>query len=188
MERTKRSPFGIELLPAPVSAGRTGALSFWARAVGIPLILILQFVSLSVLAFRFKVEQDLKSLSSSVAQKEAVLEQSQELENFLLDTQARLNLVKQVQQTLCSSCAITKVSSLAPSQVQITSFILESNQIELSAQAARGGGFAAFVANILDEEIIKEAAITSGGLDRTGSFIFAMELTLDPAQAPKREN
>ncbi|MEX1061576.1 MAG: hypothetical protein WEC39_00455 [Patescibacteria group bacterium] len=187
MERTKRSSFGIELLPALPSVGRAGALTFWARAVGIPLILILQLISLSVLAFRFKVEGDLKDLSASVAQKEAVLAQSQELENFLLDTQARLNLVKQVNATLCYSCSLTAVSALAPASVKINSFILENEQIELSAQAARGSGFATFVANILGEKIIKEAAITSGGLDRTGNFIFAMELALDPAQAPKRE-
>ena len=186
MERTKRSSLGIELLPAPVSSGRAGALTFWARAVGFPLILILQFISLSVLAFRFKVELDLKALSSSVSQKEEILSQSQELENFLLDTQARLNLVKQANQTLCSSCSLKTVSALAPSQVRIKSFILENYQIDLSAEAERGGGFATFVTNILGEKTIKEAAITSGGLDRTGSFIFALELTIDPEVAQKR--
>lgn len=177
---------GIELLPKPVSTGRTAAISFWARAVGIPLIIILQLLFLSVLAFRIKLEVDLSVLAESVAQKERILEQSAEFARAFLETQDRLALLRQVSHEICSACAFQTVEGLAPAGVEITSLILREEQAEVSARAAQGAPFAAFVANILEEEAVRRAAIVSGGLDQSGNFVFAIELTLDREEVGTR--
>jgi len=177
---------GIELLPKPVSTGRTAALSFWARAVGIPLVIILQLIFLSVLAFRVKIESDLSVLAESAAQKEEILEHSAGFEQAFLDTQDRLDLRRQISGKICYACADAQVKALAPAGVEITSLLIENDRTELSARAAQGAPFAVFVGNILKEDAVRSAAIVSGGLDRSGNFVFAMELTLDSGKVGTR--
>lgn len=169
----------IELIPQAAPGGRGAVLSFWAKAVGIPLIAILQLLFLSVFAFRLKIELDLRSLAASVDEKEAILEQSADFETAFRDTQARLNLIAATEQEFCYSCAIQKINALTPIDVALTSVTLSAQTASVSAEAPQGIAFASFVANILEEDTVQEASITSGAIDQDGNFVFSLELTLD---------
>lgn len=169
---------GIELLPPTSGGGRSKVISFWARTVGIPLILVLQLFFLGVLAFRVKLELDLRTLSSSVKEKEQILTESADFESTVRKTQLKLETIGQVRQSLCYSCAISKLNQLKPPTVTITNLTLKNSELDLTAETPRGLSFALFSANILKEDWINGASITAGSLSQDGNFVFTMELGL----------
>ncbi|NIT03747.1 hypothetical protein GTO10_02325 [Candidatus Saccharibacteria bacterium] len=184
MQQKAPAPTGqaIELLPKAPPSGRSAAVLFWARGLGIPLIIALQLIFFGILAFRVKLELDLRSLATTVQEKEAVLAQTEEFENTFLDMQKRLELISRSKLELCHSCAIRTLENLTPQGVILTGISLEGTKLELSAQTSKGGDFASFVANILEDEAVAEAAILTGGLDAEGKFIFTMELILEKGE------
>lgn len=169
----------IELLPSPTATGRSELISFWARAAGIPLIIILQLAFLGIFAFRMKLGMDLQKLSGSIAEKEQVLAEASDFEQTFLKTQRKLEQIAEIQAELCVSCAIETLNKIKPAAVVLTTTNLEGEKLQLVAETPQGLTFATFVANILKEEGIREALITSGSLNREGDFVFTIELGLD---------
>ncbi len=176
---------GIELLPKTPPSGRSRIIEFWGKTIGIPLIIVLQLLSLGMFAFRAKLETDLRNLYPSIEDKEEVVAQSLEFEEVFLDTQQRLNLIAKSKLELCYSCAIKKLEALAPSEVTLTQIKISGTAVEISAKTPKGISFAAFIANILEEDAIKEALLTSGNLNQDGEFLFALNLTLDKTKLQK---
>lgn len=170
---------GIELLPISPPTGRSKIVSFWARTIGIPLILGLQLVFLGAFAFRAKLELDLRVLSSSVKEKEQTLAASTDLEEIFRSTQLKLETIHEVKQKLCYSCTIRKLNEIKPAAVVLTSHSFENEKLSLTAETPPGVFFGSFVSNIVQEKGVQEAALTSGSLNREGNFIFTMELVLD---------
>jgi len=170
---------GIELLPTSPPTGRNKIISFWARTVGIPLVVALQLLFLATLAFRIKLELDLRALSASVEEKEAVLAESAGFEEIFRRTQLKLETIATIKQKLCYSCTIQTLDAIKPPLVSLTSLNLEKEKLVLTAETPPGPSFGIFVANILKEPGIKEAAITSGSRTREGDFVFTAELALD---------
>ncbi len=170
---------GIELLSPSAPTGRSKIVSFWARTVGIPLILILQLAFLGILAFRVKLELDLHTLSASTGEKEAVLTESAEFENIFRKTQLKLETIEAAKQELCYSCTLQKLDVLKPPPVTITNLSLENEKLTITAETPQGTSFGTFAANIIEEDWIREAAVTSGSLNREGNFVFTMELAVE---------
>jgi len=169
----------IELLSPSAPTGKTKLISFWARTAGIPLILFLQLAFLGIFAFRAKLETDLVKLSASVAEKEKVVAEARDFEQTFLRTQRKLEQIRLARKGLCVSCAIETLNKIKPAAVTFTAVILEGEKLQLIAETPQGLSFANFVANILKEEGIREALLTSGNLNRDGDFVFAMQLVLD---------
>lgn len=170
---------GIELLSKPAPSEKSTVISFWAKTVGVSLIIGLQLLFLGIFTFRIKLEADLRTLVASVEEKEAILSQSEEFERAFRNTQKRLDLIDKSQLELRYSHTVKKLKTLTPSGVTITSISLEKEALALSAETLKGTSFATFVAKILEEEAIQEASITSGNLDKEGKFAFTMELSLN---------
>lgn len=170
---------GIELLPTAPPTGRSKIVSFWARTVGIPLIIVLQLTFLVIFAFRVKLELDLRSLSTSVGEKEAVLAQSADFEETFRRTQLKLETVTEVRQKLCYSCTVRTLNEIKPAVVTITNLSIEDEKLALVAETPPGTSFGLFIANIVKEEGIREAAVTSGRVNRLGNFVFTIELALN---------
>jgi len=169
----------IELLPTPPPTGRSKIVSFWARTIGIPLILGLQLAFLGVFAFRAKLEFDLRTLSSSVKEKEETLAESADFEETFRNAQLKLETIDEIGQKLCYSCTIRKLDEIKPAAVTLTNYSFENEKLSLIAETPPGIFFGSFVSNIIQEKGIKEAAVTSGSLNREGNFVFTMELVLD---------
>lgn len=170
---------GIELLPTPPPTGRSKIISFWARTIGIPLILGLQLAFLGIFAFRAKLELDLRTLSASVNEKEAVLSESADFEDTFHRAQLKLETIGEVQQKLCYSCTIRTLNKIKPAVVTLTNLSLENEKLTVTAETPPGTSFGIFVTNIIKEKGIKEAVVTSGNRSREGNFVFIMELALD---------
>lgn len=170
---------GIELLPPPTPTGRSKLIAFWARTIGIPLIIGLQLLFLGLFAFRIGLERDLRLLAASVEEKEETLAEAAFSEESFREAQLRLETIERIKKGLCYSCAIKKVEELKPDEITLATILLEGGKLSFSAQTPKGTSFAAFAAEILDEEAIREASITSGILDQEGNFTFTMELVLD---------
>lgn len=170
---------GIELLSKPAPSEKSTVISFWAKTVGVSLIIGLQLLFLGIFTFRIKLEADLRTLAASVEEKEAILSQSEEFERAFRNTQKRLDLIDKSQLELRYSHTVKKLKTLTPSGVTITSISLEKEALALSAETLKGTSFTTFVAKILEEEAIQEASITSGNLDKEGKFAFTMELSLN---------
>lgn len=170
---------GIELLSKPAPSEKSTVISFWAKTVGVSLIIGLQLLFLGIFTFRIKLEADLRTLVASVEEKEAILSQSEEFERAFRNTQKRLDLIDKSQLELRYSHTVKKLKTLTPSGVTITSISLEKEALALSAETLKGTSFTTFVAKILEEEAIQEASITSGNLDKEGKFAFTMELSLN---------
>ncbi|MEX0888130.1 MAG: hypothetical protein WD940_00635 [Patescibacteria group bacterium] len=179
MSKTPPARRRIELLPPPAQTGKVKLISFWARTVGIPLIIGLQIVFLGIFALRAKLELDLRRLTASIAEKEAVVTEAQDFEQTFRRTQIKLDQIAKVQAELCVSCAMETLNKIKPAGIVFTTARLEGEKLELIAETPQGISFAAFVANILEEEGINEALLTSGSLNRGGNFVFTMELVLD---------
>lgn len=169
----------IELLSPSTPTGRAKLISFWARTVGIPLIIVLQLVFLGIFAMRVKLEADLRQLSASVADKERVVAEAHDFEQTFRHTQIKLDQVAKIRAELCVSCALETLNKIKPAEITFTTTRLEGEKFELIAETPKGLSFAAFVANILEEGGIREALLTSGSLNREGNFVFTMELVLD---------
>ena len=169
----------IELLPPLTKTGKAKVISFWARTAGIPLIIILQLTFLGVFAFRAKLGMDLLKLSTSVVEKEKIVADAADFEQTFRKTQRKLEQIAQVGNELCVSCAIETLNKIKPAAVVLNTLSLEGEKIQLIAETPQGLTFATFVANIIEEEGIREALITSGSLNREGNFVFTMELVMD---------
>ncbi|OGC38247.1 hypothetical protein A2V54_03325 [candidate division WWE3 bacterium RBG_19FT_COMBO_53_11] len=170
---------GIELLSPTTSTGKSKLISFWARTIGIPLIIVLQLSFLGIFAFRAKLETDLRKLSASVAEKEKVVAEASDFEQTFLRTQRKLEQIRLVRKGLCVSCAIETLNRIKPPAVTLITVVFEGEKLQLIAETPQGLSFANFVANILKEEGVREALLTSGNLNRDGDFVFAMQLGLD---------
>lgn len=170
---------GIELLEKPQPLITEKAAAATAQTFGVPLILLIQAVFLILLGFNFKLHRDIKALSASVADKEGVLAQAQDLENLFLTTQRKLDTIASVRSTLCYPCAFRVLTGVTPALVDINSISLEAEKLTLAADTSHGASFALFVSNLIQEEAIDKAAITSGNLSAEGKFAFTMELVLN---------
>ncbi|HLD96585.1 MAG TPA: hypothetical protein VI794_02635 [Patescibacteria group bacterium] len=170
---------GIELLSPLTKTGKAKVISFWARTAGIPLIIILQLAFLGIFAFRAKLGMDLQKLALSVGEKEKVVADAADFEQTFRKTQRKLGQIALVRDGLCVSCAIETLNRIKPAAVVLNTLSLEGEKMQLIAETPQGLTFATFVANIIKEEGIREALITSGSLNREGNFVFTMELVLD---------
>lgn len=167
---------GIELLKkAPPSKLKKAAATI-TKVVGIPLIIGIQIIFLALIGFYFKLNRDLTALSASVAEKEAALTQAEELETLLRATQNKLKVIATVKEALCYPCVLETLEEITPALISFTTASLEEEKFSFAAETFHGPSFALFVANLLGEEAVKEAAITSGSLGEEGRFSFTMEL------------
>lgn len=170
---------GIEFLKrAPPSKLKKTATTM-AKVVGIPLIIGVQAIFLALLGFYFKLNRDFAVLSVSVAEKESALAQAEELEALLRSTQSKLETIATVKEALCYPCALKTLEEVTPALINLTTASLEKEKFSFAAETFHGPSFALFVVNLLEEEAVKEAAITSGDLSEEGRFTFTMELFLD---------
>jgi len=128
---------------------------------------------------RLKLEADLHRLAASIADKEKVVAAASDFDQTFRRAQLKLEQVAEVRAELCVSCAFETLKRIQPAGIAFTSTRLEGEVLELTAETPRGAAFATFVANILKEEGIREALITSGALNRDGDFVFTMKLVLD---------
>ena len=167
----------IELLPKPEPEKEVPQL--WVRRLGIPLIIGMLLVFLGFFAFRAKLELDLRVLNSSITERETALAREQTFEETFRNTQRKLDMVALVKQELCFSCAVDKFEDLRPAKVTTTSFFIQGETMQVTAETKQGPVFATFLANIIADDTVKEAAIVSGRLDQDGNFIFGMELVVD---------
>ncbi|KRT67778.1 MAG: hypothetical protein XU08_C0001G0188 [candidate division WWE3 bacterium CSP1-7] len=169
----------IELLPPLTKTGKAKVISFWARTAGIPLIIILQLTFLGIFSFRAKLGMDLLKLSTSVVEKEKIVADAADFEQTFRKTQRKLEQIAQVGNGLCVSCTIETLNKIKPAAVILNTLSLEGEKIQLIAETPQGLTFATFVTNIIKDEGIREALITSGSLNREGNFVFTMELVMD---------
>ena len=169
----------IELLPPLTKTGKVKVISFWARTAGIPLIIILQLTFLGIFSFRAKLGMDLLKLSTSVVEKEKIVADAADFEQTFRKTQRKLEQIAQVGNGLCVSCTIETLNKIKPAAVILNTLSLEGEKIQLIAETPQGLTFATFVTNIIKDEGIREALITSGSLNREGNFVFTMELVMD---------
>lgn len=172
---------GIEFLPKAPPTRLEKAVTLMAKTAGIPLIIGIQIIFLALLGLHLKLEHDLATLAVSVAEKEERLAQAEELENLFRATQSKLETIATVKEGLCYSCALKTLNQVTPPLISFTTFTLEGEKSSFAAETSHGPSFALFVANLIEEKAIKEAAITSGSLSREGRFAFAMELLFDKA-------
>src|SRR3989338_8484125 len=170
---------GIELLPPATPAGWEKFFIFWAKRIGIPLLIALELLFLILSSFRASLELNLRALDVSVREKEGALAAEAEFEQQFRNVQAKLAIMSQVQDDLCSSCAIDKLYSLKTATTTINSISIKEDELTISAQTSQAIDFSLFVDRILKDESIKEAAITGGALNAEGQFSFTMGLVLD---------
>lgn len=167
---------GIELLEKAPPSKLREAVASAAKAVGIPIAIGIQAIFLTFFGLYFKLNQDLTVLSASVAEKEKVLAQAGELEVLLRKTQSKLDTIATVKEAFCYPCALKILEETTPALITFTTASLEGEKFSLAAETFHGPSFALFVANLLEEEAIKEVAITSGSLSGEGRFNFTLEL------------
>lgn len=170
---------GVELLPKIKPTEWEKTLTFWAERGAISFIAVIQILFLLLLVLQLPLRLSLATLSASVKEHETLLDYASETETLYRTTQTKLAKIVEVRETLCHSCALKKVEALIPTGVSITSFTIEGEKFTLSAETYLGPLFASFLSKIIEEEAIKEAAITSGSLDEEGLFTFTIELDLD---------
>jgi len=176
---------GIELLPEVPPAVSEKVLAGLIKAA-VPIAVGVQLLFLLLLGLNLKLDQDLTTLAASVAEKEMALADGEELEDDFRSTQAKLETIAAVKDELCYSCVIQALEEITPPLVTVTTADLTADwshggngRIALAAKTSHGQSFILFVTNLLNEEAIKEAAITSGNLNKEGYFIFSMELLFD---------
>lgn len=170
---------GIELLPPFIPTGREKIISFWARTIGIPLIIGLQLLFLGLFAFRVKLEIDLRQLAAAVGEKETTQAQAALFEKLFRNTQTKLESIAQSKEELCASCTFEKIYSIKPVLVDITTLALQKEKLNLSAATPQGTSFALFITRILEEDWIRGASLVSGSLNQEGNFSFTLELVID---------
>lgn len=175
----------IEFLPKVSPPKKERVTAAIAKTVGIPLIILIQIVFLAFLGFYLKLNQDLTNLSASISRKEKVLAQAKEVEDLLRSTQSKLQMIATVKEGFCYSCALQVLKEVTPPKIVLTTISFTGERLSFTAETAHGPSFALFVANLFEEESIKEAAITSGSLGHEGRFTLAMELLFDKEKVVK---
>lgn len=170
---------GIELLPKIKPTRGEKALTLWTQKVGVPFIVGIQLIFLLLLGLQLPLRYGLTTLLASVKEKEILLEYASETETLYRATQTKLAKIAEVKTTLCYSCAVKKVEAITPSAISLTSLTAEEEKITLTAETFQGLLFATYLSNIIKEEAIQAAAITSGSLSPEGLFSFTIELYFD---------
>lgn len=178
---------GVELLPEIKPTRRGKALALWTQKAAVPFITGIQIVFLLLLILQLPLRYGLTTLSASVEEKEMLLEYSSETELLHRTTQTKLAKIAEVKTTLCYSCALKKVEAITPSAISLTSLSVEEEKITLAAETYQGLLFATYLSNIIEEEAIEAAAITSGSLGSEGVFSFTMELYFDKKKLAQSE-
>ncbi len=169
----------IELLPKKPPPKAKAVVVSVARLIGIPFIILIQTIFLILLGFHLKLEQDLTTLSSSIGRKEGVLAQAAETETLFRSTQSKLEIIATIREGFCYSCAFKVIKRITPPLVTLTGASLKEESLSFTADTPQGLAFARFVTNLLEEESVEEAAITSGILNEKEQLTFTMELSFN---------
>jgi len=176
---------GIEFLPKVKPPTAEKIATTVVKTVGVPFIILTQIIFLTLLGLHLKLNQDLTTLSASISKQETDLAQAEEIEDLLRSTQSKLQMIATVKEELCYSCALRTFEKITPPRIILTEASLTEEGLSFAAETTHGPSFALLMVNLLEEEAIKEAAITSGSLGKEKLFTFTIELLFNKEKVRK---
>ena len=151
----------INLIPEEEAKKRArGKFLKWILTYGRYIIIGTEIVLLLILLFRFKLDQDLKSLSEDIKTKKERIESFGDLEEQTRALQAHLATIKDLgKQGLPATGILTSLASLTPQDVIFSNLKVSPKNINVSATAFSLGGFAAFIEGLKHSENFKEITL-----------------------------
>lgn len=141
-------------------------LAHWLAHFGRIIIIGTEVILLLGLAFRFKLDHDVDTLSHSLGEKQAILRSAYAFERkvrFIQEKISALNFLLEHQVIL--SPFLSDFSAMLPSRITLSALSLSEEEFNLSAKAPSGLDFARLVNNLLSSQKFEDLILTQVSFD-----------------------
>lgn len=151
----------INLLPKNViEERRTNQFLDWALTYGRYIIIVTELVVLLAFFSRFRLDQELTDLHTTINQKQAIIASVSDFETNVRLLQTRLSKIRQLDEGHTVYLDIlTLLDQALPEDVILTTITLTNTHVELSANAFSQTGFAAFIQTLKKNTTVRNLHI-----------------------------
>lgn len=165
-----------------------GKVLKWALTTGKSIVILTEFVVILAFLSRFKLDRDLNDLNEVIIQKQTLVESYSQVEEQMLDVQARMTLAGEISNTSVNvSQSMDELSRLIPIGTKMDTIELNQTNWVLRGIAGSETGFAALMSRL--ENSGKFATINAGDVHfdlRRGGLVFSIEARFPKASETKK--
>lgn len=123
-----------------------GKVLNWLLSTGRIIVILTELVVIIAFLSRFFLDKTLNDLSEQNASRRAQIEASAEFEKDFKSIQSRLGIIKKANEIKIDSAdLVTTVSQLLPSDINLTSFALDNNHLQIQGVSQSELGIAGLV-------------------------------------------
>lgn len=158
-----------------------GKILAWLLTVGRAIVIVVELVVICAFLSRFWFDRQLTDLIEDNNAKRSQIEASSTFEEGFKSTQARLSLVRQIDQVkLSPSGAVSKVTSLLPDVVNLTNISFTGTKLTLNGTSLTEGGVAGLMKSLGNSSEFENVSLSNIALDRgaAGFIKFTVETDL----------
>lgn len=149
----------------------------WALTTGKSIVILTEFVVILAFLSRFKLDRDLNDLNEVILQKQNIVESYSEVEERMLDVQARMTLAGEISNTTVNvSQSMDELALLVPIGTKLDTVELNQTDWVLRGVAGSETGFATLMSRL--ENSGKFETINAGDVHfdlRRGGLVFSID-------------
>lgn len=178
MPNQKKKFSSINLIPQDeFDKSLVGKSLKWALTTGKSIVILTEFVVILAFLSRFKLDRDLNDLNEVILQKQNIVESYSQVEERMLDVQARMTLAGEISSTTVNvSQSMDELALLVPIGTKLDTVELNQTDWVLRGVAGSETGFATLMSRL--ENSGKFEIINAGDVHfdlRRGGLVFSID-------------
>ena len=172
----------INLLPTSAfERSAAGKIIAWFFNIGKYLLIVIELIIISAFIFRFFLDKKLTDINEGIKEKHQELQSFGNLERDFLALQEKIaNLKKLEGQQLPFAQSLTAISQFMPSDIYLTKFSLNQEDLSLEAISLSEASLSTFLLGLQKSERFEEIDLTSLTTEGSGKpeIKFALKASL----------
>ncbi len=153
----------INLLPLEeFNASTTGRVLKWATGTFRVIVIITEMVVMGAFLSRFWLDAQNSTLNNAIKAKSAQISAQTDLEQRFRNTQLKLNVFKQIDQSNNLSSYVDNITSKVPENITLSKISIEKEAISITGSSLSDYDIAVFIAS-LQNPPFKEAVLSQVG-------------------------
>ena len=154
-----------------------GKVLKWALTTGKSIVILTEFVVILAFLSRFKLDRDLNDLNEVIIQKQALVDSYNDVEQQMLDIQARMTLVGEIDNISVNvSDSMSQLATVVPLDTKLDSVELGQTGWSIKGVAGTETGFATLLAQLQNSGQFDTVNVGSLRYDpRKGGLVFGLD-------------
>ena len=170
----------IDLIPSTEkkSLENKGKLMYWSLTAGRVVIVFTMSFLVLLLFLKARSLNNIANVDEDIQSKATIIKAQNKVETELTQTQARINIMKQLKQNVFLPSAYSKfLIENKPEDITIRTALYRPNEIFITAESNNLVGFSYLINNILEKPQITELTLVGATLN-TSENTFTFELSI----------